>query len=95
MRKGPTFTIDVIIEPDGDEFHAYCPGLKGLHTCGSTEEEALQNAKDAAVAYLVSLMKHGDPIPIGITSATSTRKRNSSQSRVSHRVVLATPASAS
>ncbi len=60
------FRIEVIIEPDGTTFHAYCPALKGLHTCGDTEEEALQNARDAAMAYLESLIKHGDPIPVGI-----------------------------
>ncbi|MFA5186734.1 MAG: type II toxin-antitoxin system HicB family antitoxin [Patescibacteria group bacterium] len=60
------FRIEVVVEPDGDTFHAYCPALKGLHTCGDTEEGAIQNAKDAAVAYLESSMKHGDSIPLGI-----------------------------
>ena len=60
------FRIQVIVEPDGEGFHAYCPALKGLHTCGDTEAEALQNAKDAAMAYLKSSLKHGDAIPLGI-----------------------------
>ena len=60
------FRIEVIIEPDGTTFHAYCPAFKGLHTCGDTEEQALQNARDAASAYLESLIKHGDPIPVGV-----------------------------
>lgn len=60
------FRVEIIIEPDGDSFHSYCPALKGLHSCGDTEEEAVQNAKDAAVAYLMSSIKHGDPIPVGI-----------------------------
>jgi len=60
------FRVAIVIEPDGDGFHAYCPALKGLHTCGETQEEALQNAKDAATAYLRSLIKHGDPIPVGV-----------------------------
>ncbi len=94
MPTEPTFILNIIIEPDGDQFHAYCPALKGLHTCGTTEEEALQNAKDAAIAYLVSLVKHGDPIPIGVVSTPSTRKAESSGACVSHRIVLATPASA-
>jgi predicted RNase H-like HicB family nuclease len=58
------FTIPIVIEPDNGEFHAYSPLLKGLHVGGETEEEALNNAKDAAVAYLISLIKHGDPIPV-------------------------------
>jgi len=60
------FRVEVIVEPDDDGFHAYCPALKGLHTCGDTKEEALRNAGDAAVAYLQSSMKHGDSIPVGI-----------------------------
>lgn len=60
------FRIEVVIEPDEIGFHAYCPALKGLHTYGDTEEDAIENAKDAAIAYLESLMKHGDPIPVGI-----------------------------
>ncbi len=57
-------TIDV--EPDEDGFHAYCLALKGLHTCGNTEEEAVDNAVKASLAYLESIIKHGDPFPAGI-----------------------------
>jgi len=60
------FRVEVLVEPDSVGFHAYCPALKGLHTCGDTEQEALQNAKDAAIAYLRASIKCGDPIPIGI-----------------------------
>jgi len=62
------FKIRIVIEPDEDVFHAYCPALKGLHTCGDTEEQAIDNVKDAAIAYLRSLIKHGDPIPVGIVA---------------------------
>ena len=60
------FRIEVVVEPDEIGFHAYCPALKGLHTGGDTEEEAVQNVRDAAMSYLQSLIKHGDPIPVGI-----------------------------
>lgn len=60
------FRVGVVVEPDDVGFHAYCPALKGLHTCGDTEQEALQNAKDAAIAYLRTSIKYGDPIPVGI-----------------------------
>ncbi|MCD6567600.1 MAG: type II toxin-antitoxin system HicB family antitoxin [Dehalococcoidia bacterium] len=60
------FKVNIVVEPDEGSFHAYCPALKGLHTCGDTEEEALDNAVDAARAYLQSLIKHGDPIPLGV-----------------------------
>lgn len=60
------FRIEIVVGPDDVGFHAYCPALKGLHTYGDTEDEALQNIRDAAVAYLRSSIKHGDPIPLGI-----------------------------
>ena len=90
------FLIEIIAEPDDDVFHAYCPALKGLHTCGDTEEEAFDNAKDAAVAYLLSLIKHGDPIPIGIIAPKARTKATSppTKSYPMHRIenlVLATP----
>ncbi len=65
------FKIDIIIEPDESGFHAYCPALKGLHVGGDTKEEALQNARDAAIAYLESLIKHGEPIPVGVARQNS------------------------
>jgi predicted RNase H-like HicB family nuclease len=63
LRLRLTFTV--IIEQDGSAFHAFCPGLKGLHVDGSTEKEALKNAALAADCYVASLIKHGDPLPIG------------------------------
>lgn len=58
--------IQVVIEPDEGRYHAYCPALKGLHVDGETEEEALKNADTAVRAYLESLAKHDEPIPVGI-----------------------------
>ena len=63
MRFGLTFSV--VVEKDGKLFHAFCPGLKGLHVDGKTEDEALQNATEAASCYLASLVRHGDPLPIG------------------------------
>ncbi len=68
------FKITFVVEPDEDSFHAYCPALKGLHSSGDSEEEALNNASDAAVVYLKSLMKHGDPIPVGIAAYKERRR---------------------
>ena len=57
--------ITVIIEQDGNSFHAYSPGLKGLHVDGATVEETLNHAQDAIGLYLDSLVRHGDPLPVG------------------------------
>jgi predicted RNase H-like HicB family nuclease len=68
------FKIEVIVEPDDNGFHAYCPTLKGLHTFGESEEEAVANARDAATAYLESCIKHHDSIPLGITMYNESSK---------------------
>jgi len=61
------FSVDIVVEPDDDGFHAFCPALKGLHVGGESEQEALKNAVDGAMLYLRSLIRHGDPIPVGVT----------------------------
>lgn len=53
----------IVIAPDEDEFHAFCPALKGCHTCGNTQAEALGHIQDAIVGYVASFEKHGDPVP--------------------------------
>ena len=52
------FRVEIIIEPDEGSFHAYCPALPGLHTSGHSEEDALENIRHAAMAYIGSLIKH-------------------------------------
>lgn len=47
----------VVLEKDEDAggFVVYCPILKGCVSQGETEEEALENIKDAIRTYLLSL----------------------------------------
>ena len=79
------FRIELIIEPDEEGYHSYCPALKGLHTSGDTKEEALRNARDAAIAYLESLIKHNDPIPVGIiVKEEAVDKDSLKRKRVNH-----------
>ena len=65
LRKMLKVSIAVEVEKDGDLFYAHCPGLKGLHVDGATEEEAVQNAVEAASLYVDSILRHNDPLPIG------------------------------
>lgn len=46
--------IRVILEqdPETGEWSAYCPQLPGCASCGTTEEEALENIKEAIALYL-------------------------------------------
>jgi len=62
--KAISFRIQIVVEEDGDGYHAYCPALKGLHTDGDTPEEALEAALEGASWFLESMIRHGDPIPL-------------------------------
>ena len=54
-QNGPMVTFR--IEPDGKEFHAWSPELKGVHTHGATRAEALANLKEAVQLYLEDVME--------------------------------------
>ena len=55
--------FQVVIERDGDRYHAYCPILKGCHTWGHSREEAIQYIEEAVELYIANLIRAGDPIP--------------------------------
>ena len=65
-KKKLKLEIPVIIEPDGDGFHGYTPALKGVHVYGDTKDEAKKLMMDALSAYIESIIKHGESIPIHI-----------------------------
>lgn len=46
--------VKICIEKDGDEYYVFCPSIKGIHTCGDTEEDAIDNIKNALTAYFIS-----------------------------------------
>lgn len=71
-------SVFVVVEKDGDGFHAYAPALKGLHVDGETEDQALENAKEAIDVYLQSLQKHNEPLPAG-DGMTVLRRRATRQ----------------
>jgi len=57
-----SYTVILEKEPTGG-FHAYCPALRGCHSEGQTEEEAMQHIREAIEVYLESLAAHNEPIP--------------------------------
>lgn len=68
VRKGDAqqhVSVQIIVAKDEGTFHAYAPALKGLHVDGATQEEAVENVKEAIAVYLESLHKHGNPLPEG------------------------------
>ena len=58
-----------MVEPDKFEdgtpaYHAWCPALKGCHTWGHTEQEALSRLNEAVELYVDDLRASGKPIPV-------------------------------
>jgi predicted RNase H-like HicB family nuclease len=54
----------VILEKESvGGYHAFCPALKGCHSEGETEADAMQNIREAIEVYLESLVAHNEPIP--------------------------------
>ena len=58
-----TFTFNVVIEPDDDRWHAYCPALEqyGAATWGYTEEEALRHIQEVVQMVVAELREDGVP----------------------------------
>ncbi|MBI2829555.1 MAG: type II toxin-antitoxin system HicB family antitoxin [Chloroflexi bacterium] len=46
------FRVVVEYDPETNSYAAYCPELPGCTSAGDTEEEALQNIKEAIILYL-------------------------------------------
>ena len=64
-----TLRFRVLIEQDEDGmFVVECPNLPGCISQGKTRDEALANIRDAIQGYLASLEKHGEPIPLKVST---------------------------
>ncbi len=44
--------FEILIEPDEDGFHVWCPALKGCHSFGLTRDEARENIREAIELWL-------------------------------------------
>lgn len=57
----------VLIEQDEDGmFIAEVPSLPGCISQGVTRDEAVTNIREAIQAYIESLRKHNEPVPLPI-----------------------------
>ncbi len=53
------YTVKLELTDEG--YAVWCPGLPGCWSQGKTEEEALENIKDAIATYLATVEElHGD-----------------------------------
>lgn len=60
------YAVIVEVEEEGG-FHVWCPALKGCHSQGETQEEALENIRKAIAAYLESVQADGLSLPADVT----------------------------
>ena len=60
-----SYTFRVIVEPDEDRWHAYCPALsgQGASTWGHTREEALKHIDEVVQLVVDSMIEHGELLP--------------------------------
>jgi predicted RNase H-like HicB family nuclease len=60
-----SYIFKVVVEPDEDKWHAYCPVLEkyGAVTWGYTKEEALKNIQEVAQMVIEELAEEGKLIP--------------------------------
>ena len=49
--------LNINIEKDGEEFHAWCPELPGCHTHGRTINIAARHLKEAMSLYIEDLFE--------------------------------------
>ena len=59
------YLFRVVVEPDEDRWHAYCPALEdvGGATWGNTREEALKNIREVVELITEELIEDGEHIP--------------------------------
>jgi predicted RNase H-like HicB family nuclease len=59
------YIFRVVVEPDEDRWHAYCPALEeyAATTWGYTEEEAFKNIQEVVQMIVEELIEDGKPIP--------------------------------
>jgi len=60
-----TYLFRVVVEPDEDRWHAYCPVHQdiGGATWGYTREEALKNIREVVELIIEELIEDGGHIP--------------------------------
>ena len=64
-------TVIIEREPEG-EYLVSVPALPGCYTEGRTLQEAREMAADAIRAYCASLLKHGEPMMVAVSSCRAT-----------------------
>ena len=60
-----TYSFKIVVEPDGERWHAYCPALiqQGAATWGYTRREAIKAINEVVQMVVESLLDHGEALP--------------------------------
>jgi len=60
-----SYTFKVVVEPDEDRWHAFCPALEdqGASTWGHTREEALKHIDEVVKLVVESMIERGEKLP--------------------------------
>ena len=60
-----THAFKVVVEPDDDRWHAYCPAFSAwaAATWGDTEEEAFQNIQGVVQMIVEGMIEDGIAVP--------------------------------
>jgi predicted RNase H-like HicB family nuclease len=61
---GRTYTYSVVVEPDEDAWHAWCPALQdyGAATRGVTHAEALRHIREVVAIVVAEFIEGGEPL---------------------------------
>lgn len=87
------FKVGYVVKPDDERYVAHCPQLDGCFTWGYTFEEAEDNIRKLIPQFLGVLIRHGDPIPLGIVEAHSHREKGKPAEAVTFSDNFAVPCS--
>ena len=62
-----TYSFEVVVEPDEDRWHAYCPILEemGAATWGDTRDQALEHIQEVVQMVIEGMVEDGVPVPDG------------------------------
>ena len=73
----------MVVEPDEDAWHAYCPALQayGAATWGTTRAEALRHIREVVALVVAELIEDGEAVPADVEGSAGTRAIFASQSR--------------
>jgi predicted RNase H-like HicB family nuclease len=60
-----TYNFRIVVEPDGERWHAYSPALvgQGGATWGRTQHEPVKSIQEVIQMVVESLLQHGEVLP--------------------------------